>query len=77
MLALFTQLHMSLLRNGVRLGASWGMEQSVQNGIVGELAKWEKDYDEYLGAVVERQPERLHPHTPTAPGPHRKAIYNY
>lgn len=75
--AIFSQIHMALLRDVVLHGKNWGWSAEAYTNYVKLTDSTLRDYTQYLDKVVQAQADRLRPHAPTHPGIHRTAIYNY
>ena len=75
--AIFSQLHVVLLRDAALHGRSWGWNDAAFQGIVTTASTTAKSYIAYLDAVSERQKEKLRQQAPTQIGPHKTAVYNY
>jgi len=77
--AIFTNLHMMLLRDCVLHGtpANWGWTKETYQEYVQETGERLEAYHAYLNHASMHEVERLGPGSPTNPGKHRIAMHNY
>lgn len=75
--AIFVQMHLTLLREGVLYGRQWGWSDAVYNENLSQLRKSKISYARYLSDCVEHQRKRLQACEPATSGQHKTAIYDY
>ncbi|KZT13172.1 twin-arginine translocation pathway signal [Laetiporus sulphureus 93-53] len=75
--AIFTQLHMTLLRDCVLNGEDWGWTSAEYQTIVDQASQATKDYIAYLDKVVADKEADLKKGAPSSPGKHKTDIWQY
>ncbi|KUY99817.1 MULTISPECIES: insecticidal delta-endotoxin Cry8Ea1 family protein [unclassified Burkholderia] len=75
--AMFTNLHMTLLRDAVLNGKGWGWRSDYYAGIVKQAGDTASRYGKYLDKVMADGKARLDRHAPSSPGMHNTDIYAY
>ncbi|WDD95838.1 insecticidal delta-endotoxin Cry8Ea1 family protein [Burkholderia sp. FERM BP-3421] len=75
--ALFTQLHMSLLRDCVLNGKDWGWNAAAYADVVQQARDTTDAYVAHLDQAVAHERARLASSAPASPGPHQTALHDY
>ncbi|KML57010.1 twin-arginine translocation pathway signal [Burkholderia cepacia] len=75
--AIFSQLHLLLLRDAVLNGKNWGGGAEAYANVVTQAGDTAEAYIGYLDMVVADERSRLEKGAPASPGQHRTEIYNY
>ncbi|KAG8703028.1 hypothetical protein FRC09_004393 [Ceratobasidium sp. 395] len=75
--AIFTQIHISLLRDCVLHGSKWGWSSGVYQYYVELTRQTIEDYNKYFDKVKKNQIDKLTTSQPSKPGQHNIDIYNY